>query len=154
MVRNLQKVIEELEKHKARMLFAKKRIEEWGDINEELFEDPQKVAVIDSFIFRFTKFQDALGKKLFPLTLKVLGEDIENQPFLDWLNRLEKLGLVSNEEWFQLRALRNKITHTYPWETEKIIEDLKEALNKSELLLEIFERFKTYLGERNLLKTT
>jgi len=46
------------------------------------------------------------------------------------------------------------MTHTYPWETDKILEDLQEALNKSELLLEIFERFKTYLGERNLLKTT
>jgi hypothetical protein len=152
-LRKLEKVIEELERHKARMLFAKKQIEEWGEITEETFEDSQKVAIIDSFIFRFSKFQDTLGKKLFPLTLKLLGEDIDNLPFIDWLNRLERLGLIpSTQFWMEQRALRNLITHTYPWETEKLLRNLKDALEKSGELLEVYENLKEFLTQRELLK--
>lgn len=153
MIKKLPKVIEELERHKARMLFAKKQIEEWGHIDEETFEDNQKVAIIDSFIFRFSKFQDALGKKLFPLTLQLLGEDIENLPFIDWLNKLERLGLIPSAEfWFELRNLRNLITHTYPWETEKLLRNLHDALDKSEELLKLYEDLKNFLTQRGFLK--
>ncbi|RTZ60363.1 MAG: hypothetical protein DSZ31_02220 [Gammaproteobacteria bacterium] len=153
MVKKIEKVVEELERHKARMEFAKKIIESWGEISEEFLEDSYKVTVIDSFIFRFSKFQDALGKKLFPLTLQVLGEDIENLPFIDWLNRLEKLGLINSaQEWMEIRVLRNLITHTYPWETEAILKNLKEALKRSETLIKIYLQIKNFLEERGLLK--
>ncbi len=153
MLKDPKRVIEELERHRARMLYAKKQIEEWDFLDEEIFEDPQKVAVIDSFIFRFSKMQDAMGKKLFPLTLQLLEEDVENLPFIDWLNRLERLGLIpSAEEWLQLRSLRNLIIHTYPWETEKILKNLKEALKATELLEEVYATFRKLLEERGFLK--
>ena len=153
MLKDPKKVIEELEKHRARMLFAKRTIESWEELDESVFQDPQKVAVIDSFIFRFAKFQDAMGKKLFPLTLQLLGENIENLPFIDWLNRLEKLGLIpSAQRWMELRALRNLLTHIYPWEGEKILYNLREALKMSEELLQIYETFKNLLERRGFLK--
>jgi len=154
MVKKLEKVIEELERHKARMEFAKKIIEDWGEITEGILEDSYKVTVIDSFIFRFSKFQDALGGKLFPLTLQVLREDVENLPFIDWFARLEKLGLINSQEWMEIRALRNLITHTYPWETEAILKNLKEALKRSETLIKIYLQIKNknFLEERGLLK--
>jgi hypothetical protein len=142
MLRKLEKVIGEPERHKARTPFAKRQTEEWGEITEETFEDSQKVAIIDSFIFRFSKFQDTLQKKFFPLTLKWLGEDIDNLPFTDWLNRPERLGLIPSAHFLmEQRSLRNLITHTYPWVTEKSGE-----------LLEVYENLKVFLTQKGLLK--
>jgi len=153
MLKDIGRVIEEIEKHKARILYAKRKLEEWEPITEEDFENPDRVAVLDSFIFRFSKMQDAMGQKLFPLTLQLLGEGTEGVPFIDILARLEKLNLIPSADlWFEPRALRNPITHTYPWETDKLLENLERALDKVDQLLAIYEGIKTFLRERNLLK--
>ena len=90
-------------------------------------------------------------QKLFPLTLEFLEEEVRNKPFIDILNRLEKLELIeSAEKWKELRELRNLLTHTYPWEKEELIENLKVALKRSEELLSTFEKFKEFLRERGL----
>ncbi len=92
-------------------------------------------------------------QKLFPLTLEFLEleEEVRNKPFIDILNRLEKLELIeSAEKWKELRELRNLLTHTYSWEKEELIENLKVALKRSEELLSTFEKFKEFLRERGL----
>jgi len=151
-LKNLRKVIGELDKYEERLFYAKREIEKWLPLKEEDLENSQKVAVLDSFAFRFSKLQDSMGTKLFPLILEKLGEPAEEMPYIDVVNRLEKLGLIpSAEEWFELRALRNLLVHTYPWETEKISKNLEVALKKADRLVEIYEHLKRFLKRRRLL---
>ena len=150
-MKDIKLVLQELEKHKERLLYSKEKIKSWGELSEDTLKDVEKVETIDSFIFRFSKMQDSMGEKLFPLTLEFLGEEVRNKPFIDILNRLEKLEILeSAEEWKRLRELRNLLTHTYPWETKEVIENIVIALNYSERLIEIYERFKSYLRAHGL----
>ncbi len=150
-MKDLRRVLREIEKHKERLLYAKNKIEKWGELSPQTLEDPEKVETIDSFIFRFSKLQDSIGQKLFPLTLEFLGEEVRSKPFIDILNRLEQLELIeSAEKWKELRELRNPLTHTYPWEKEELIENLKLALKRSEELVSTLERFKEFLRKRGL----
>ncbi len=150
-MKDLKVVFIELEKHKERLVYSKKKIESWDEIDEKTFQNPEKVETIDSFIFRFSKLQDSIGEKLFPLTLEFLGEEVRNKPFIDILNRLEKLELIeSAQKWKELRELRNVLTHTYPWETEIIIDTVKIALRKSEELIKTLDKFKDFLKKRGL----
>ncbi len=55
---------------------------------EQLTED--EIEHIDQFLFRFAKLQDAMGQKLFKNIMLFLDEEIENKPFIDILNRMEK----------------------------------------------------------------
>ena len=46
---------------------------------------------IDQYLFRFAKLQDTIGKRLFKAIFSSLEEDVEDLPFIDLLNRLEKI---------------------------------------------------------------
>ena len=146
-LKGIELILQEVEEYKKRLFYSKEKIKSWRELSEDTLKDVEKVETIDSFIFRFSKMQDSMGEKLFPLTLEFLGEEVRNKPFIDILNRLEKLEILeSAEEWKRLRELRNLLTHTYPWETKEVIENIVIALNYSERLIEIYERFKSYLG--------
>jgi len=150
-LKDIRLVLQELEKHKERLSYSKEKIESWGELSEDTLKNAEKVETIDSFIFRFSKMQDSMVEKLFPFTLEFLGEEVRNKPFIDILNQLEKLEILeSAEEWKRLRELRNLLTHTYPWETEELIENIAIALSYSERLIEIYERFKNYLKAHGL----
>jgi hypothetical protein len=58
--------------------FIPNKISSWK-LTEELLENPEIMETIDSFIFRFTKMQDTMGQKLFPLVLEALEEDVKNK---------------------------------------------------------------------------
>jgi hypothetical protein len=69
---------------------------------------------IDQLVYRFAKLQDTLGRKVFPRLLTWLGEDVQDLPFLDLLDRLERLGIVSSADaWQELRETRNVLAHDY-----------------------------------------
>lgn len=64
---------------------------------------------------RFGKLQDYLGSKIFYLCLEVHKENTNNLSMIDKLNRLEKIGVIDNAEfWDELRELRTHLTHEYP----------------------------------------
>jgi hypothetical protein len=72
--------------------------------------------VLDQLAFRYMKLQDSLGEKVLPgllgLSLDPLPDDT---PFVQKLNRLERLGLVpSAAGWKTLREVRNTLAHEYP----------------------------------------
>ncbi|MEZ0344643.1 MAG: hypothetical protein ABWJ99_07600 [Caldimicrobium sp.] len=141
-MKEIKLIFQEIDKHKERLEYAKSKIEKW-DLTAELLENPEIVETIDSFIFRFSKMQDSMGEKLFPSILILLGEDVRNKPFIDILNRLERLEFISSaDEWKRLRELRNILTHTYPWEREDLLKGIKEALKVSEKLVSIYETIK------------
>lgn len=95
----------------------------------------QSLAFSDQIIYRFSKLQDIMGAKLFKSILLYQGENI-NKPFLDILNQLEKMEIISVDDWFEIRDLRNEIAHEYE-ESDMIalnilnmIYDLKDELKK------------------------
>ena len=75
-MKDIRLVLEELERHKERLLYAKEKIESWKELSPQTLEDPEKVETI-------SKLQDSMGQKLFPLTLEFLGEETRNKPFIE-----------------------------------------------------------------------
>ncbi len=53
--------------------------------------DEESIQDMDQFVFRFMILQDCIVQRLFSSLLDNLQEDYSTKPFLDILNRLEKL---------------------------------------------------------------
>lgn len=95
-----------------------------------------ELCYFDQFIYRFTKLQDSIGAKLFKSILINLGEDRQDMPFIDVVHLLEKLQIIrSAEEWFQLREIRNLLTHEYPFHLQEVVDDLNLLFERYQLLL-------------------
>ena len=106
---------------------------------EKILQDLQMVAYRDQIIYRFSKLQDIMGAKLFKSLFLYLGENVD-KPFLDILNALEKMNLISVDEWFELRYLRNGIAHEYGESDGKIgLEILNSIYTQREELRKILE---------------
>ena len=73
----LEKVKEECFKHLERMNTAKRKISHLFPLTIEKYDclSDDEIAYIDQFLFRFSKLQDTMGTKLFPLTLLIVGEE-------------------------------------------------------------------------------
>jgi hypothetical protein len=111
------------------------------------FLSDSDIAYIDQIVFRFSKLQDTIGNKIFPLGLVLLGEDIDARPFIDLLNKLEELRIIpSSSKWMEWRELRNDLTHEYP----DIVEDRIHALNnlKTALseILQVYQKIKAIVA--------
>lgn len=103
----------------------------------------------DQLTFRFSKLQDSMGEKLFPALLESLGEDIRGIPFIDLLNKMEKLNLLDDQqEWFILRETRNIVTHEYPFINQDIVEGLNMLSVQVTVLERIFNKLKNYITSR------
>ena len=60
--------------------------------------------------------------RLIPAVYALLESDTSAHPFIDILNRLEKLGvLTSAADWQYFRSLRNNFAHEYPDRPEDIV---------------------------------
>ena len=60
--------------------------------------------------------------RLIPAVYALLESDTSAHPFIDILNRLEKLGvLTSAADWQYFRSLRNNFAHEYPERSEDIV---------------------------------
>jgi len=124
----LKQVCEELDIHFRRIDVLLPEIKSYLPFKESDFDDTEKIKTIDSFIYRFTKVQDRMGEKFFPLVLVELQEYKRSMALIDVLHRLEKLELMENSDtWIEYRKLRNTLTHEYPDNEDEII----EAINLS-----------------------
>jgi len=94
----------------------------------------QSLAFVDQIIYRFSKLQDMMGAKLFKAYLTAQGENVD-KPFIDILNQLEKLNILDVDKWFELRDLRNSISHHYE-EDENLAIDLINTICKAKHELE------------------
>lgn len=98
-----------------------------------------EVRTLDQLVFRFGKLQDAMGGRLLPNLLKYLHEWQDHEPFLDKLNRAEKLGIVSSvEQWIWLRELRNQTAHEYPEQADLVMANLKRLVAHVSTLEKIY----------------
>lgn len=130
---------DECEKHEARILKALEILTPSFPLTENSINsfDDEAIAVLDQFLYRFAKLQDCIGLRLIPSLYSVLENDDRVIPFIDVLNRLEKLGLLSSvNDWQFFRAIRNNLAHEYP-ERE---DDVVDAIN---LLFFSWDRFRT-----------
>jgi hypothetical protein len=112
----LDAIIFECKTHSLRITKALKNVEEMFPLSPKNYTalNDESIEHIDQLVYRFTKLQDALGAKLFPLVVSFLREDSRTLTIIDVLNELEKREIIhSAEEWMALREIRNQIAHDY-----------------------------------------
>ena len=116
--------LEECKKHVQRINTALKFLEPLFPLTEAVLNalSDEQTAVLDQFLYRFAKLQDCIGLRLIPAVYALLESDTSAHPFIDILNRLEKLGvLTSAADWQYFRSLRNNFAHEYPDRPEDIV---------------------------------
>lgn len=92
-----------------------------------------------------------MGSRLFKQLLEALEEDISGAPFIDILQRMEKLNLMDNtRDWLKLRQIRNNVTHEYPFFKEVLIEELNLLPEEIKKLEKIWRKLEMFT--RNMLK--
>ena len=141
----------ECELHIERMNHALAYAEGLFPLNNESFKKltDDDMTYLDQLIYRFMKLQDAMGEKLFPLTLSLLGEQVESKPFIDILNRLEKLKLIpSKAEWSVWRELRNDLTHEYPDEIYERVEAINALFETAEKIIDVYGNIRRYMEQK------
>jgi uncharacterized protein with HEPN domain len=136
--------------HKKRLLHARHSLKFIMPLTVEKYNelDDIFISIIDQMLFRFTKLQDTLGERVFLLILQLEGEAIKKMSFIDRLNRLEELEIVDRLEWMSLRSSRNEIAHEYSYNIVDIVENINFIYNKSQNLIDIFEKIYSYCHKK------
>ncbi len=110
----------------------------------DIVNNRQNLAYSDQIIYRFAKLQDYIGSTLFKSLLTYQGENTD-KPFLDILNGLEKINIVNVDDWFELRELRNSISHDYDNSYTVVTEILNEIYVQQDKLAKILSAIKGLL---------
>lgn len=139
----LEPALRECRLHERRMTYALGQlagkipvtVEQWADMDDETIAD------VDQLLFRYNKLQDAMGQRLFPAILMLGGDWSEDQTFLDRLDLLEKFGAISAaQQWNEIRAIRNKLTHEYPDAPELNAANLNRVVESIEVMRETLDQ--------------
>lgn len=134
----LQPALAECAMHRQRLHQAWLEASEFAALQETaaaLPLDDEQVRTLDQLVFRFGRLQDAMGTRLLPALLQLTQEWRDDEPFLDKLNRAEKLGMLpSAEQWQLLRELRNQTAHEYPSQPELVRANLRRLVAQVPLL--------------------
>jgi len=146
---NEQRLVERLyecNKHKAKLITAMGMLKSIIPLNKNRYDNlsVEQSGFVDQMIFRFLKLQDAMGEKVFPALLLLLGEEIRSKSFIDRLNRLEELGLLYKNEWMALRKDRNEIAHEYSFNQDEIISGINTIYASTDKLLSVYDNFYDY----------
>ncbi|MDM8539150.1 hypothetical protein QUF70_20545 [Desulfobacterales bacterium HSG17] len=137
--------IQENKSHLQKIKRTKDLLKDLFPANVNSFQafSPQEIGHIDQFIYRFTKMQDSLGMRLIPALYSWLEGDTTPKPFLDIMNRLEKLEIIDSvDDWQFFRNLRNNLAHDYPESLVQTIETLNLLYEEIEKFLLIFQQLK------------
>lgn len=145
----IKRYLNECGKHLQRIEEAYEDINPLLPLSVEKYKNLSKDEVqdIDQYLFRFAKLQDTLGDKLFRLILKEYEPSDEILPFIDLLNKLEKLGFINSaKEWIHLRKIRNEISHQYDDEPEEMTQAINNILNQKDIIKEMYLKVKKMSG--------
>ncbi|WP_137890781.1 hypothetical protein [Ramlibacter sp. 2FC] len=128
----LQPALEECAMHRQRLHQAWLEASGFAALKEDAAAAPlgdDQVRTLDQLVFRFGRLQDAMGTRLLPALLQLTQEWRDDEPFLDKLNRAEKLGMLpSAEQWQLLREMRNQTAHEYPSQPELVRANLRRLV--------------------------
>lgn len=141
----LKKYFNECDKHLQRIEEAYEDIKESIPLTVQKYNilSKDEVQAIDQYLYRFSKLQDTLGGKIFKLLLDIYEPSDENIPFLDLLNKLEKLDFLENvKEWINLRDKRNKIARQYDDEPYEMTQAINDILNQKDILKSVYIKIK------------
>ncbi len=136
--------------HLNRLNLAYEKIKKYYPFKEADFPltTPDDLAYLDMFTTRFSKLQDYMGEKLFPVLVNVLGNTREYLSYIDILNVLEKnYVLESAAKWRELRNLRNKIAHEYPHTYKEYCETLNKIIDSFSYLEKVLTVIKSELAK-------
>ena len=118
-------------------------VEAFSNLTEEEIEH------IDQFIYRFTKLQDSMGRRLLPAMYTWLENDDRPMPFLDMLNRLEQLQVIDDVgKWQFFRNLRNNLAHDYPESVEQTVDTLNVLYNEIQALEDMYLKVRSVWNQR------
>jgi len=137
----LQKYFNECNKHLQRIEEAYADMNEIIPLTADKYKNLTKdeVQAIDQYIFRFAKLQDTMGDKIFKLIIQQYEQNDAILPFIDVLNKLEKIGFIdSAKEWIYLRKIRNEISHGYDDEPEEMSQAINKVVNQKEIIKTIY----------------
>ena len=125
-MRPLDDLLEECELHILALHEAMARCPQPLTVNHFSTRNPDLIAALDQFAYRFAKLQDTMSVQLFRrFALDVLHEPVESIPVIDILNLLERYRyLPSTLRWQEIRETRNQITHEYCMDHGELIEML------------------------------
>ena len=80
-----------------------------------------------------------------PVTPRQLAEPFEDWPMRDRLNRLEKLGYLSVDDWLRWRELRNRLAHEYPDQPDLRFATLKTSIAAAHEMVAAYAAWKQRL---------
>lgn len=147
----LAQAMREYETHWMRLNAAFEEARCFGPVDAACFQrlTDAEVKTVDQLLFRFGKLENAMGTRLFSAVLQSLGEWQDDEPFIDRLNRLEKLRIIDRAEtWLGLRELRNQSAHAYPDQPEVNAAILMRVLAAAVTLGALLAGIRNYLRRR------
>ena len=148
----LKPALEECALHRLRLHQAWLEASEFPALKEVAVVTPlndEQVRTLDQLVFRFGRLQDAMGTRLLPALLQLTQEWRDDEPFLDKLNRAEKLGMLpSAEQWQLLRELRNQTAHEYPSQPELVRANLRRLVENVPVLEQAYEQMASAARQR------
>lgn len=142
--------LEECKKHVQRINTALKFLAPLFPLTEAVLNalSDEQTAVLDQFLYRFAKLQDCIGLRLIPAVYALLESDTSAHPFIDILNRLEKLGvLTSAADWQYFRSLRNNFAHEYPDRPEDIVNAINALYASWDKFMTLYMRIAAMAGK-------
>ena len=147
----IQRVLNECQKHKQRILEASEDLDKLMPLDEKSYKSLSKdeIQALDQFLFRFSKLQDAMGRKLFRLILILKEGDeefVNSLNFIDILNHLEKMKILYAKQWKELRDIRNELAHNYDDDSQEMAEILNIIYTKKDDLFVILKNIKNYIN--------
>ncbi len=102
--------------------------------------------ILDPYLYRFYKLQDAIGEKLFKLLLNRFEDNSETLSFIDILNKLKKIGIISSaDEWKVLRQLKNDLAHEYEDDPDEVAGLHNLVFSKKPIIEDIYKKLKGYV---------
>jgi hypothetical protein len=112
----------------------------------------EELSFFELYASRFSKLQDFMGANLFTALLESVGEQTETLTFIDKLNKLEKLQIITSaDEWKKIRNIRNILSHEYPDRPEITAEIFNSAFSYGPTLLTCLHSIKAFLKSRDLI---
>ena len=140
----------EAKKHIAKIESVKRALDNVMPLDIESFYELLETEQdkLDVLVFRFSKLQDLLGRKIFRAILEYSGFDI-NISFVKILSELEKESLLDVDRWVSLRDVRNAIAHEYPNEEENMIEEINFIYKEVWYLVDVTQKLEEYFYEIN-----
>lgn len=128
-MRSLDDLLNECDLHLLALQEAMARCPQSLTVAHFTTRNPDLVAALDQFAYRFAKLQDVMSVRLFRrFALDALHEPVESLPVIDILNLLERYQyLPSTVRWQEIREIRNQITHEYRLDPSELIVTLQIA---------------------------